>query len=39
MCGHGLNGKGTGSALAVRMALNGIAVMVVDPIAQGERLH
>lgn len=39
MCGHGLNGKGTGSALAVRMALNGIAVMVVDPIAQGERLQ
>ncbi len=39
MCGHGLNGKGNGSITAVRMALNGIAVMVVDPIAQGERLQ
>lgn len=39
MCGHGLAGKGTGSNLAVRMVINGIAVMVVDPIAQGERLQ
>lgn len=37
MCGHGLNGKGNGSVLAERMAVNGIAVMVVDPIGQGER--
>jgi hypothetical protein len=37
MCGHGLNGKGDGSFLAEMMAANGIAVMVVDPISQGER--
>lgn len=37
MCGHGINGKGSGSILAERMAVNGIAVMVVDPIGQGER--
>lgn len=39
MCGHGLNGKGDGSMLAERLAVNGIASMVVDPIAQGERLQ
>lgn len=39
MCGHGLNGKGNGSLLAMRMAVNGIATLVVDPIAQGERLQ
>ena len=39
MCGHGLNGKGNGSMLAYRMAANGIAVMVVDPLSQGERLQ
>ena len=39
MCGHGLNGKGNGSMLACRMAVNGIAVMVVDPLSQGERLQ
>jgi len=39
MCGHGLNGKGNGSLLAMRMAINGIATLVVDPIAQGERLQ
>ena len=39
MCGHGLSGKGNGSMLAVRMALQGMAVIVVDPIAQGERLQ
>nr|WP_320059114.1 acetylxylan esterase [uncultured Bacteroides sp.] len=39
MCGHGLAGKGNGSLSAVHMAVNGIAVMVVDPIAQGERLQ
>lgn len=37
MCGHGLRGKGNGSVIAERMAVNGIAVMVVDPISQGER--
>ncbi len=39
MCGHSLTGKGDGSDLAVMMAVNGIASMVVDPIAQGERLQ
>ena len=39
MCGHGLNGKGNGSELAERMAVNGIATLVVDPIEQGERLQ
>ena len=39
MCGHGTTGKGNGSGLAARMALMGIATMVVDPIAQGERLQ
>lgn len=39
MCGHGLDGKGDGSDLAIMMAVNGIASMVVDPIAQGERLQ
>lgn len=37
MCGHGQNGKGCGSMIAERMAVNGIAVMVVDPLGQGER--
>lgn len=36
MCGHGLRGKGNSSGTAIQMALNGIAVMVVDPIGQGE---
>ena len=38
LCGHGLAGK-LGSAEAVLMALNGIAVLVVDPIGQGERIQ
>lgn len=38
LCGHGLRGK-LGSAEAVLMALNGIAVLVVDPIGQGERIQ
>lgn len=37
MCGHGLDGKGTGSGSAEQLAVNGIASMVVDPLAQGER--
>jgi len=36
MCGHSLQGKGSGSGTAVQMARNGIAVLVVDPIGQGE---
>ncbi len=36
MCGHSLQGKGNGSGTAVQMARNGIAVLVVDPIGQGE---
>lgn len=39
MCGHGLNGKGNGSHTALAMVRTGIAVLVVDPIAQGERLQ
>lgn len=31
MCGHGLDGKGTGSGSAEQLAVNGIASMVVDP--------
>lgn len=37
MCGHGLDGKGTGSGAAEQLAVNGIASMVVDPFSQGER--
>ncbi len=37
MCGHGLDGKGTGSGSAEQLAVNGIASMVVDPFSQGER--
>ena len=39
MCGHGVNGKGSGSLLAELMAANGMAAMVVDPLSQGERLQ
>lgn len=39
LCGHGLNGKGSSSHAAMLMASNGIAVLVVDPIGQGERLQ
>ena len=39
MCGHGVNGKGSGSLLAELMVANGIAAMVVDPLSQGERLQ
>ncbi len=38
LCGHGINGK-AGSAEAVLLAINGIAVLVVDPIGQGERIQ
>lgn len=36
MCGHGLSGKAPGDVEPL-LARNGIAVMVVDPIGQGER--
>jgi cephalosporin-C deacetylase-like acetyl esterase len=39
LCGHGLRGKGYLSGAALLLAANGIAVMVVDPIGQGERLQ
>lgn len=39
LCGHGLNGKGAFSYSAFQMAYNGIAVLVVDPIGQGERIQ
>lgn len=39
LCGHGLWGKGLSSRSARLMAVNGIAVLVVDPIGQGERLQ
>jgi cephalosporin-C deacetylase-like acetyl esterase len=37
-CGHGINGKIPDGTAPV-LALNGIAVLVVDPIGQGERLQ
>ena len=37
-CGHGIGGKLPESTAPV-LALNGIAVLVVDPIGQGERLQ
>lgn len=39
MPGHGAAGKGNGSAQAVLMARNGIAVILVDPLGQGERMQ
>ena len=39
LCGHGLNGKVPVSNSALQMVANGIAVMVVDPVGQGERLQ
>jgi cephalosporin-C deacetylase-like acetyl esterase len=39
LCGHGINGKTAGIYTAPALALNGIAVLVVDPIGQGERLQ
>lgn len=38
LCGHSLNGK-TSLASAPQFALNGIAVLVADPIGQGERIQ
>ncbi len=39
LCGHGPNGKGPFSTAAIALAANGIAVLVVDPIGQGERMQ
>ena len=39
LCGHSFHGKGPDSDAAIFMAVNGIAVMVVDPFGQGERLQ
>ncbi|UKM64962.1 alpha/beta hydrolase family protein [Flavobacteriaceae bacterium GSB9] len=39
LCGHGLQGKAPLSKVATLMALNKIAVLVVDPIGQGERIQ
>ncbi|HPJ58537.1 MAG TPA: acetylxylan esterase [Bacteroidales bacterium] len=39
VCGHGLGGKIPAPRSAILFALNGIAVMVVDPIGQGERIQ
>ena len=39
MPGHSATGKGNGSAQASLMARNGIAVIVVDPLGQGERMQ
>lgn len=39
MPGHSSAGKGNGSAQAVLMARNGIAVILVDPLGQGERMQ
>lgn len=39
MPGHSALGKGNGSAQAELMARNGIAVIVVDPLGQGERMQ
>ena len=39
LCGHSLGGKLPISESAVLFALNGIAVLVVDPIGQGERIQ
>jgi dienelactone hydrolase len=39
LCGHGLTGKAPLKDDAALMATNGIAVLVVDPLGQGERLQ
>tara|TARA_R110002050_G_scaffold184989_3_gene318808 strand:+ start:44543 stop:46528 length:1986 start_codon:yes stop_codon:yes gene_type:complete len=39
LCGHGLKGKSPLSRAATLMASNKIAVLVVDPIGQGERIQ
>lgn len=39
VCGHGIGGKVPASQAAILFALNKIAVLVVDPIGQGERIQ
>ena len=39
LCGHGLGGKISTPKSAVLLALNGIAVLMVDPVGQGERIQ
>lgn len=39
LCGHGLGGKTPASSAAILMALNKMAVLVVDPVGQGERVQ
>ncbi len=39
LCGHGLGGKIPASKAAILCARNGIAVLVVDPLGQGERIQ
>ncbi|HWS01611.1 MAG TPA: acetylxylan esterase, partial [Prolixibacteraceae bacterium] len=39
LCGHGQGGKIPSSKAAILFALNGIAVLVVDPVGQGERIQ
>ncbi|WP_370478723.1 alpha/beta hydrolase family protein [Tamlana flava] len=39
LCGHGLGGKAPLSRAATLMALYKIAVLVVDPLGQGERIQ
>lgn len=39
LCGHGQQGKIPASDAAVLLAKNGIAVLIVDPIGQGERVQ
>jgi cephalosporin-C deacetylase-like acetyl esterase len=39
LCGHGPGGKIGAPAEAILLAKNGIAVLVVDPIGQGERVQ
>lgn len=39
VCGHGIGGKVPSPQSAILFALNKIAVLVVDPIGQGERIQ
>lgn len=39
LCGHGTGGKIGPPAEAILLAKNGIAVLVVDPVGQGERIQ
>jgi cephalosporin-C deacetylase-like acetyl esterase len=39
LCGHGTGGKIGAPAEAILLAKNGIAVLVVDPVGQGERIQ